>query len=132
MNRAKFNFEFFFNHRSSYINVVLIQFRDRLCERSCSVCQSARNESHSFSKCRHLVDHFDETCVNYKKRDHVNRCFVRNEEDDACDETNENKSENDEKNSSYESNKILIEIFDDDDDLKMLKTSNIVVNFIVL
>ena len=132
MNQARFNLKLFFNHCSSYINVVLIQSRDRLCERSCSACQSARNESHSFSKCRRLVDHFDEACVNCKWRDHVNRCFVRNEENDVCDEASEDENENDKKNSSYESDKTLIEIFDDDDDLKMLKTNSIAVNSIVL
>ena len=49
-----------------------------------------------------------------------------------CDEASEDENENDEKNSSYENDKTLIEIFDDDDDLKMLKTSSIAVNFIVL
>ena len=132
VNLARFNLEFFFNHRSLYINVVFIQSRDRLCEQSCSACQNARNESHLFSKCQRLVDHFNEACVNCKWRDHVNRCFVQDEEDDVCDEASENENESDEKNSSYENDKTLIEIFDNDDDLKMLKTNNIAVNSIVL
>jgi hypothetical protein len=68
------------SHRSSYLNVILIQFRDRTMRQSCLVCRSERSSLRSFSKCRRAVEHFDEACVNCKWRDHVNRCFIRKNE----------------------------------------------------
>jgi hypothetical protein len=67
-------------HRFSYLNVILIQSRDRTMKQSCFACRSERSNLRSFSKCHRAVEHFDEACVNYKWRDHVNRCFVRKNE----------------------------------------------------
>jgi hypothetical protein len=67
-------------HRSSYLNVILIQSRERTMRQSCLACRSETSSFRSFSKCRRAVEHFDEACVNCKWRDHVNRCFVRKNE----------------------------------------------------
>jgi hypothetical protein len=50
---------------------------------SCFVCRNERSSFRSFSECRRVVEHFDEACVNFKWRDHVSRCFVRDENDDV-------------------------------------------------
>jgi hypothetical protein len=54
------------SHRFSYLNVILIQSRDRTMRQSCLACRSERSNLRSFSKCRRAVEHFDEACVNCK------------------------------------------------------------------
>jgi hypothetical protein len=53
-------------HKSSYLNVILIQSRERTLRLSCLVCRSERSSLRSFSECRRVVEHFDEACVNCK------------------------------------------------------------------
>jgi hypothetical protein len=53
-------------HRSSYLNVIFIQFRERTMRQSCLACRSETSNLRSFSKCRRAIEHFDETCVNCK------------------------------------------------------------------
>jgi hypothetical protein len=53
-------------HRSSYLNVIFTQSRDRTMRQSCLACRNERSSLRSFSKCRKAVEHFDEACVNCK------------------------------------------------------------------
>ncbi len=109
------------SHYFSYLNVILIQSRDCTMKQSCFACRSERSNFRSFSKCRRAVEHFDEACVNCKWRDHVNRCFVRNNEtnDDVIivDHRRLTSSKSDENDRAFDNN-------DNDDDNS---TSNVIV-----
>jgi hypothetical protein len=70
-------------HRFSYLNVILIQSRERTLRLSCLVCRSERSSLRSFSEYRRVIEHFNEAYVNCKWRDYVSRCFVRDENDDV-------------------------------------------------
>ncbi len=53
-------------HRSSYLNVIFIQSRERTMKQSCLACRNETSSLRSFSKCRKAVEHFDEAYVNCK------------------------------------------------------------------
>jgi hypothetical protein len=64
--RKRIAFTQFDTHRFSYINDILIQFRDQSTSHLCDSCDRSRSELNSFSYCRHVVRHFDEACDNCK------------------------------------------------------------------
>jgi hypothetical protein len=53
-------------YRSSYLNVIFIQSRERTMRQSCLAYRSETSNLRSFSKYRRAVEHFDEACVNCK------------------------------------------------------------------
>lgn len=72
--RRSWNVERLASKRSSYMNAILIQSRDRRQCQACAQCSQARPGLYPFPKCRRVAGHFGETCANCKWRDHTSRC----------------------------------------------------------